>query len=202
MFYNRASFGARLDRWRVVLWPPGLRGGVAPYFLGWQLANESLIGAIKDLTPEQLGLPVGSPSWPIWASVSHVAGARLFWLCHVFGEPGQDSTPFRGLDLTSGGWGDDPAHPRGADELVEALALSWDIIARCLATWTPESLGQTAPRTSRRFGPGPYAAVRAVASDHARRLSQRRSVAGTRQPRARRNRDVVGTIAACALTPV
>jgi uncharacterized damage-inducible protein DinB len=119
---------------------------VAPYYVGWQLANESLIGAIEYLTPEQLELPVGSPSWPIWASVSHVAGARVYWLCHVFGEPGMDTTPFRALDIASGGWEDDLGHPRRADELVAALTSSWDIAARCLMTWTPESLGQTARR--------------------------------------------------------
>jgi uncharacterized damage-inducible protein DinB len=119
---------------------------VAPYYAGWQLANDSLLGAIGPLTPEQLALPVGSPSWPIWASVAHIAGVRVYWLCHVFGEPGQDTTPFRGLDLASGGWEDDLAQPRGADELVEALTSSWAIVARCLATWTPASLGQTAHR--------------------------------------------------------
>ena len=119
---------------------------VAPYYAGWQLANDSLIGAIEHLTPEQLALPVGSPTWPIWASVSHIAGTRVFWLCHVFGEPGIETTPFRTLDLASGGWEDDPAQPRRADELVEALSSTWGIIARCLETWTPESLGQTAAR--------------------------------------------------------
>jgi uncharacterized damage-inducible protein DinB len=119
---------------------------VAPYYAGWHLANEALVGLIADRTPEQLALPVGSPTWPTWASVSHIAGSRVYWLCHVFGEPGQEATPFRDLDLSNGGWEDDAEHPRRADELVEALNASWAIIARCLATWTPESLGQTAQR--------------------------------------------------------
>jgi hypothetical protein len=50
---------------------------VAPYYAGWQLANDRLIGAIEHLTPEQLALPVGLAMWPIWASVSHLAGARV-----------------------------------------------------------------------------------------------------------------------------
>jgi uncharacterized damage-inducible protein DinB len=118
---------------------------VGPYYAGYQLANET---PIEHLTPEQLALPVGSPTWPIWASVSHIAGARVFWLCHVFGEPGLDTTPFSTVDIAKGGWEDDPAHPRRADELVEALTSSWNIIVRCLATWTPESLEQTARRVS------------------------------------------------------
>jgi len=78
--------------------------------------------------------------------VSHVAGTRAFWPCHVLGEPGIETTPFRTLDLASGGWEDDSAHPLHADELVEALSTTWGIIAHCLETWTPESLGQTARR--------------------------------------------------------
>jgi uncharacterized damage-inducible protein DinB len=132
----------------TVTYSGGVHGAtnIAPYYAGWQLANETLTGAIEHLTPEQLALPVGSPTWPIWASVSHVAGARVYWLCHVFGEPGQEATPFREVDVANVGWEDDLAHPRRADELVEALTSSWAIVARCLATWTPESLGQTARR--------------------------------------------------------
>jgi hypothetical protein len=52
------------------------------------------------------------------------------------------------VDIASGGWEDDLEHPRRADELVDALTSSWNIIARCLATWSPESLDQTAQRVS------------------------------------------------------
>lgn len=121
-------------------------GTIAPFYQGWSLFNESLIKALAPLTSEQLALPVGSPTWPIWASASHVAGTRVFWLCHVFREPGAETTPF--IDPTGLGWEDDLAHPRSADELVGALTSSWKIIERCLATWSPETLGQEARRTS------------------------------------------------------
>ena len=67
---------------------------IAPLYRGWQLANERLVTALRSLRPEQLALPVGSPTWPIWASASHLAGARVYWLCHVFKEPGAETTPF------------------------------------------------------------------------------------------------------------
>lgn len=118
---------------------------VAPFFKGWELTNQGLIAALEHLTPEQLQLPVGSPSWPIWASASHVAGMRVFWLCHVFKEPGAETAPFS--DPSGMGWEDDLAHPRHADELVGALESSWGIVERCLATWTPETLGHEARRT-------------------------------------------------------
>ena len=119
--------------------------GVARFYKGWQLGNERLVSAIGPLGSEQLALPVGSPSWPIWASVSHLAGARVMWLCTVFREPGLDTTPFT-ESIFDVGWEDDLTHPRRADELVHALESSWKIIERCLATWTPESLGQEARR--------------------------------------------------------
>jgi len=118
---------------------------VAPFFEGWRFINDGLVSAIAPLSPQQLAFPVGSPTWPIWASAAHLAGARVFWLCHVFGEPGAESTPF--TDPSGFGWEDDLGHPRSADELVGALISSWQIVDRCLATWTPESLGQEARRT-------------------------------------------------------
>ncbi|HEU5287065.1 MAG TPA: DinB family protein [Candidatus Limnocylindria bacterium] len=117
--------------------------GVAPFFAGWRLANDAIVTAIAPLSAEQLALPVGSPTWPIWASVSHLAGTRVYWLCHVFGEPGAGTTPFTDPNL---GWEDDLAHPRGADELVGALGSTFAIIERTLERWTPESLAQTARR--------------------------------------------------------
>ena len=118
---------------------------VAPFYEGWHLFNEALVAALAPLSAEQLALPIGSPSWPIWASASHLAGARVFWLCHVFKEPGAETTPFN--DPTGLGWEDDLAHPRSAAELVGALRSSWGIVERCLVTWTPESLDQVATRT-------------------------------------------------------
>ena len=115
---------------------------VAPLYRGWSLANERLVGALRPLTPEQLALPVGSATWPIWASASHLAGMRVMWLCYVFKEPGGKTTAFGDLDLMERGWEDDPEHPRGADELVDALESSWRIVARALDTWTLDSLAR------------------------------------------------------------
>ena len=117
---------------------------VAPFYEGWRLFNDGLVTALAPLSTEQLALPVGSPTWPIWASASHLAGARVYWLCHVFKEPGAETTPF--TDPGGFGWEDDLAHPRSADELVGALASSWKIVERCLATWTPETMGHEARR--------------------------------------------------------
>ena len=117
---------------------------VAPFYEGWHFFNDDLVKALAPLSTEQLALAVGSPTWPIWASASHLAGGRVYWLCHVFKEPGVETTPFTDPDV---GWEDDLTHPRSADELVGALVSSWKIVERCLATWTPETMGQEARRT-------------------------------------------------------
>ena len=116
---------------------------IAPLYHGWDLQNEALIAALRRLTPEQLALSVGSPIWPIWASASHLAGVRVYWLCHVFKEPGAETTPFTDPAVA---WEDDLTHPRGADELVQALESSWKIVRRTLDTWTPDSLAREARR--------------------------------------------------------
>jgi uncharacterized damage-inducible protein DinB len=120
-----------------------LGGPIAPLYRGWHLANDALIAAIRPLTAEQLALPVGSA--PVWAIAAHIAGARVFWLCHVFGEPGAETTPF--ADPSGLGWEDDLAHPRSADEIVHALESSWAIVDRCLASWTADTLTREARRT-------------------------------------------------------
>ena len=113
---------------------------VAPFYEGWRLFNDGLVAALGPLSTEQLALPVGSPTWPIWASASHLAGARVYWLCHVFKEPGAETTPF--TDPLSGyGWEDDESTPRSSTELVTALESSWAIVDRCLNKWTPAMLG-------------------------------------------------------------
>ena len=116
---------------------------VAPFYKGWQLQNDRLLAALRPLSAEQLAFPAGSPAAPIWATAAHIAGARIFWLCHIFGEPGVETTPFTDPNV---GWEDDLSHPRTADELAGALETSWRIVERALATWTPESLGQEARR--------------------------------------------------------
>ena len=104
---------------------------------GWRQANEALIKAIAPLTPAQLATQVYPPA-PIWGSVAHMAGARVYWLCRICKEPGIERTPF----TSDEGWEDDLSHPRRADELVEALRTTWDVVEDVLGRWSEESFGQ------------------------------------------------------------
>ena len=111
---------------------------VAPYYEGWRVTNDRLIQTIGALSAEQLALAAAPYLWPIWATTAHLAGARVYWLCTVFKEPGADQTPF--ADPAADGWEDDLSHPRRTDELVGALESSWRIVERVLDLWTPEML--------------------------------------------------------------
>ena len=112
---------------------------VARFYDGWQTYNERIIEVVRDLSPEQLQVRPAPDLWPIWATVAHTAGARVYWLCGVFGEPGAESTPFP--DTVSGiGWEDDLDTPRAAIELTRALETTWQIVAGCLQRWTPDLL--------------------------------------------------------------
>jgi hypothetical protein len=74
-----------------------------------------------------------------------MAGARTYWLCGVFGEPGAERTPF--TDPVSGdGWEDDPDHPRTSDELAWALDSTFEVVQDVLGRWTVDELTVTAER--------------------------------------------------------
>jgi hypothetical protein len=117
---------------------------VAPIFEGWHRVQARLVARLPLLTPEELQLRASPDGWPIWAMVSHIAGARVYWLCGVFGEPGAETTPFP--DPLGEGWEDRLDEPRRSEELVMALESSWRIVESCLDRWTVDMLGQTFTR--------------------------------------------------------
>jgi len=124
-------------------------GSIAPLFAGWDRYNARIIEGLQGRSAEELDLRVGSSYWPVWAIAGHTAGARVFWLCGIFGEPGADRTPFPD-PMNMLGWEDDPDHPRSASELVEAFESTWRVIASCLERWTVDMLLETFRRQTAR----------------------------------------------------
>ena len=112
---------------------------IRPFYDMWPQYARRMREVIGAMSAEQLAIRPSADRWPIWATVSHTAGARVYWLCDIIGEPGAETTPF--ADTASGiGWEDDLDHPRGAAELVEALDSTWALIEGCLDRWTPDML--------------------------------------------------------------
>ncbi len=104
----------------------------------WPQYNRRLRDVVAPMTDEQLAIRPSPGGSPIWATVGHTAGMRVYWLCDVVGELGAERTPF--TDFANGGWEDDLDHPRGADELVDALDSTFRIIEGCLDRWTTAML--------------------------------------------------------------
>ena len=104
----------------------------------WPQYNRRLRDVIAAMTDEQLAVRPAPDRWPVWATVGHDAGMRAYWLCHVVGEPGAETTPF--TDASGMGWEDDLDHPRGADELAAAIESTFAIVERCLDRWTTDML--------------------------------------------------------------
>ncbi|MEA2550087.1 MAG: hypothetical protein QOE42_2685 [Chloroflexota bacterium] len=114
----------------------------------WPQYNRRLTEIIGAMTDEQLAIRPSPDLFPIWATVGHTAGMRVYWLCSIVGEPGAETTPWGDLEHDLG-WEDDLDHPRTAAELVGALDTTWAIIDGCLDRWTPELLEQN---VERRYG--------------------------------------------------
>jgi uncharacterized damage-inducible protein DinB len=120
---------------------------VLSFYDQWPQYNRRMVEVVRALDDDGLAVRPAPDGWPIWATVAHTAGARVYWLCVVLGEPGLETAPY--IEPTGEGWEDDPDHPRNSDELVMALRTSWAVVADCLERWTPEMLGDTAVRTWR-----------------------------------------------------
>lgn len=118
---------------------------IRPFYDMWPQYNDRLREVVAAMTDDQLAVRPSPIGWPIWATVGHTAGARVYWLCDVIGEPGAETTPFP--EVVNGGWEDDPDHPRSATELVAALDSTFALIENSLDRWTPEMLPDEFSRT-------------------------------------------------------
>jgi uncharacterized damage-inducible protein DinB len=106
---------------------------IRTFYSMWPQYNERITNVIAGMSDEQLAVKPSPDGWPVWATVGHTAGGRVYWLCTVIGEPGADTTPF--VDPEDLGWEDDLDTPRHAAELVAALDSSWAIVDGCLDRW-------------------------------------------------------------------
>jgi uncharacterized damage-inducible protein DinB len=119
---------------------------IRQFYDRWPQYNRRLTEVIAALTDEQVAIKPGPERWPIWATVGHTAGMRLYWLCSVLEEPGAEGTPWP--DLPEDGWEDHLDQPRSAGELVWALDSTWAVVDAVLDRWTPEMLGADVERIS------------------------------------------------------
>lgn len=119
-------------------------GSIEPVYADWRRYNTRIVAGLRGLTANDLTLSAAPDGWPVWAIAAHTAGARIYWLCGVFGEPGSASTPFPAAD--GEGWEDHLETTRTAAELVGAFESSWRIVEGCLRRWTVPMLDEVFER--------------------------------------------------------
>ena len=159
-----------------------VRGVVRPFYADWEAYNRHIVDVVGEMTGEQLAVRPAPERWPIWATVGHMAGVRAFWLCHMLGEPGIESTPFADPTLASG-WEDDLDHPRSAEELVGAMQSTWSLVAACLDRWTPAMLDEAIIRGSAGGRRSYSRPVDPAPAPFTRRISRGRALADPRHSR-------------------
>jgi len=120
---------------------------IRAFYDRWPQYDRRLRDVVAAMTDAQLAIRPSPDGWPIWATVAHGAGARVYWLCDVIGEPGAETTPFH--PGAEEGWEDDLDHPRSAGELVDALESTFGLIEGCLDRWTPDMLADEVRREYR-----------------------------------------------------
>ena len=112
---------------------------IRPFYDLWPQYNRRLRDVVAAMSDDQLAIRPDPERWPIWATVGHTAGVRVYWICAVMGEPGAETTPFTDA-ASSIGWEDELDHPRSAQELADALDTTFELVEGCLDRWTPEAL--------------------------------------------------------------
>lgn len=122
-------------------------GSIRPLYASWDRYQRAFVDGMRGRTADELAVRPSDDVGPVWAIAAHAAGARVYWLCSVFGEPGSDATPFP--DPLAEAWEDDLSTPRTSEELVWALESSWAVVSGCLDRWTPSMLDE---RFERRWG--------------------------------------------------
>jgi DinB superfamily len=118
---------------------------IRPAFSNWPMYNRQVRDVVAGLTEEQLALRPRPDGWPVWAILGHAACQRVFWLCDFAGEPGAGTSPFPDAGHDCPG-DDDLEHVRSASTLAGDLDATFEIVERCLDTWTIESLGEVLRR--------------------------------------------------------
>lgn len=128
-----------------------------PFYEGWTRHQALLVDALRGLTADQLDLRSAPGQWSIWQSAGHIAGSRAYWFRDALGEGDPstldlfrvDRTTVPGLSLDEAGWEDDEDQPRSAEELIDGLERSWDIIQGCLQRWGADDLAAVVARPPR-----------------------------------------------------
>lgn len=109
------------------------------FYDGWHAYQNRIKEGIEPLTAGQLALRAAPELRSVGENAAHIVGCRAGWFIECLGE---DTGP----ELQACVHWDEPGAPtRSAAELVDGLARTWQLMAGCLARWSPADMRQTFP---------------------------------------------------------
>ena len=106
------------------------------FYASWKEYQDRLKEALAPLTAEQLSLRAASGLRSVGENAAHIIGCRAGWFTETMGEKA-------GPDVTDVAWNDPEGPARSADALVRGLDSTWQMLADCLARWSPADMERT-----------------------------------------------------------
>lgn len=109
----------------------------------WKAYQEHIRGAIAPLTASQLALRAAPHLRSIGELALHIVACRAYWFTDFLGEDGgEEMLRYAGWNAAALSLG---APIPSADELVQGLERTWDLMAACLERWSPDEMCQIFP---------------------------------------------------------
>ena len=106
------------------------------FYAQWKAYQDHIIEAVAPLTPEQLNLRAAPDLRSIGENAEHIIGCRIGWFTETLGEEGSEFVK---------AWEESEHTVHSAHDLALALDATWQLMANCLARWSPSDMQQTFP---------------------------------------------------------
>jgi uncharacterized damage-inducible protein DinB len=107
------------------------------FYSSWKAYQEHIKASLAPLTAAQLALRAAPGLRSIGENAAHIVGCRAGWFTEFLGEDG-------GAEVKASASWDEPGAPaRTAAELVQGLDWTWQLMADCVARWSPNDMRQT-----------------------------------------------------------
>jgi uncharacterized damage-inducible protein DinB len=105
----------------------------------WHEYQGHIREAVAPLTAEQLELRAAPDLRSVGENAAHIIGCRAGWFTHFLGEEASAEVK------ATTSWDELGAPTRTAAELARGLDLTWQLMADCVARWSPADMQQTFP---------------------------------------------------------
>lgn len=104
----------------------------------WKKYQDKLKEALAPLTPEQLALSAAGNERSIGQIAQHIILVRVGWFVYTLTEQYESVKPLEEWDKPG-------APPPTADQLVQGLDLTWQMMADALARWNSDDMAKEFP---------------------------------------------------------